>query len=387
MKTNLDIALLWFTAATIFSLPFFSFGMDYPTAFLESTSALTSVGITSLSKADPLYIYRAFLAFWGGVLFLITLPNLISTGDSFKFAIHDNISKKKMIITYVLLFCFGVFLYTVSGANLKDSLIFSALTISTTGAVMLPENLIIPADILMFLSIVFPLLYIVLNYRVSIISVIKRDQFKYFFAIFLFAVFYLLLNDIYVKYAVFYVLSFISTTGFYTEDFFSLNSKIIYLLYLLAILGGLIGSIGGGVKIFRVIMLFKIFFAELKRTLYPRAVIVIKLNSSPTPQKIIGKVLIFFFLYTSGIFAFSLILSFFGITYEHAAATSLSLFATLGILPMEFNENLFNLSTFLKIIIAFVFIILRLKIFIFFIVVQYFYEKLIASGVHSWTKK
>lgn len=387
MKTNLDIALMWFTAATIFSLPFFLFSGDFPTAFFEAASALTSVGITEFSKDSPLYFYRAFLAFFGGILFLITLPKLINTSDSFKFAIHENISVKKFIVTYIMLFFLGVILYFISGENLYNAVIFSALTISTTGGEVLPDNLIYIANFLMFCSVIFPLLYIIINFKVSIISVLKREQFKFFMFVFFLSLTYLLLNKIPIATAIFYILSFVSTTGFYTENFYDLNNHSIFILYSLAFVGGLIGSVGGGVKIFRLLMLFRIFLTELKHLLYPRMVTVIKLNGSHAPHKIIGKVLIFFFLYCSGIFTFSLILSACGISYEDSAAIAFSFFTTLGIIDENLKEIVFSSGAFLKIVMAFIFIILRLKIFIFFIVIQSFYEKIITSGVHSWKRQ
>ncbi|MBO6305047.1 MAG: hypothetical protein J6M62_08240 [Selenomonadaceae bacterium] len=387
MKTNLDIALMWFTAATIFSLPFFFVGTDFPTAFLEAAAALTSVGITNISNENPMYFYRAFLSFFGGILFLITLPKLINTSDSFKFAIHENISVKKLIRTYILLFVFGVILYFICGENLYNAGVFSALTVSTTGSVVLPANLIQPANILMFFSIIFPLLYIIINFKVSIISVFKREQFKFFMLMFLLALAYLLINKIPITTAIFYALSFISTTGFYTENFYDLNNHPTFILYGLAFVGGLIGSVGGGIKIFRLLMLFRIFLTELKHTLYPRMVTVIKLNGTFAPHKIIGKVLIFFFLYCSGIFAFSLILSACGISYENSAAIAFAFFTTVGIIDANLKETIFSSGIFLKIVVAFIFIILRLKIFIFFIVLQSFYEKIITSGAHSWKRQ
>lgn len=387
MKTNLDIALMWFSAATIFSLPFFLAGMDFPTAFFETASALTSVGVTEILTDNPLYFYRALLSFLGGILFLITLPKLINTSDSFKFAIHENISVKKLIYTYVLLFVFGMISYFICGENLYNACVFSSLTVSTTGGAVLPKNLINPASVLMFLSVIFPLLYIIINFKVSIISVLKREQFKFFSLIFLLSLAYLLLNKIPITTAIFYILSFISTTGFYTEDFYDLDAHPVFILFTLAFIGGLIGSVGGGIKIFRLLMLFRIFLTELKRTLYPRMVTVIRLNGTYAPHKIIGKVLIFFFLYCSGIFAFSLILSAGGISYDNAAAIAFSFFTTIGITDSNLKEIVLSSDALLKIVMAFIFIILRLKIFIFFIVLQSFYEKIIMSGVHSWKRQ
>lgn len=387
MKKHLDIALVWFTAVTISSLPFLMCGMDFATAFLEASSALTSVGITSISSVESLYFYRAFLAFFGGFLFLICLPHLISTSDSFKFAIHENISIKILIKTYIYIFIIGIFLYLFFGENFSDSIVISALTVSTTGGIILPRNLMIPSGLLMFASIIFPLVCILIDFKFKKISIIKREQLRLFLFLFLLAFLYLILNKIPSNEAIFYIFSFASTTGFFLDDFYKINNTPLYVLFIFSLMGGLIGSVGGGIKLFRIIVLFKILYAELKHTLYPRTVLVIKLNNEPVPLKITGKVIIYFFLYTSTVFVFGLLLAAFGTEYENAAAIAFSFFTSVGILPSELKTLIFNFNPFLKIIMAFIFLIFRLKIFIFFIVMQYFCEQIFSLGVHSWKRK
>lgn len=387
MKTHLNIALFWFSATTISSLVFFACGMDFPTAFLEASSALTSVGITSVSDDGFLYYYRAFLSLMGGLFFLLTLPHLISTSDSFKFALQENFTPKRTIKTYFSIFALGVVLYAFYGENLLNSAALSALSVSTAGGIFLPENLIIPASVLMFLTIIFPLIYILSDLKSSVTSVIKREQFKVFVIVFIIVFLYLVFNKIEVANAFFYVVSFVSTTGFFTDGFFDLNGEPIYALFVLSFMGGLIGSVGGGIKIFRLIILFRILAAELKHTLNPRMVTVIKLNKTTASNKIIARVLIFFFLYTSTIFAFSVIIALFETDYDTAALISFSLMNTVGILPLELKETVFNFGPFFKIITAFFFMTIRLKIFIFFIMAQFFYEQISNSGVHSWKKQ
>ena len=387
MKNHIDIALLWFTATTIFSLPFFASDMDFATAFFEAASALSSVGITSISDENFLFSYRAFLSFVGGILFLITLPHLISTSDSFKFAIHENFTVKRTVKTYFFLYILGVILYFLFGENLQNSLIISALSVSTAGGINIPENLIIPASFMMFLSVIFPLIYVLSDLKYNVTSIIKREQFKVLVTAFSVILLYFSLKDIAVDRAFFYIVSFISTTGFLTENVFDLDQRTIYIFFILSFMGGLIGSPGGGIKIFRLIIIFRILLVELRHTLNPRMVTVIKLNQRPAPNEIIAKVLIFFFLYTSVIFAFSVVLTLFEIKYEDAALISFSLLTTTGILPLKLKETVLNFGPLLKIITTFFFMTIRLKIFILFIAIQYFYEQINSSGVHSWKKQ
>ena len=71
---------------------------------------------------------------------------------------------------------------------------------------------------------------------------------------------------------IFTVSSFITTTGFTTTDFNSWPVLSKTILFLLMFIGGCAGSTAGGLKVSRVIMLYKNVKRELHRVLHPRTV-------------------------------------------------------------------------------------------------------------------
>ena len=52
-----------------------------------------------------------------------------------------------------------------------------------------------------------------------------------------------------------------------------------------AIIGACAGSTGGGMKVIRILLIFKQGFREVQRLIHPRAVIPIKLGRSPVQDR------------------------------------------------------------------------------------------------------
>lgn len=97
--------------------------------------------------------------------------------------------------------------------------------------------------------------------------------------------------------AAFHVASMVTTTGFATVDFDAWPAVTRVLLVLLMFMGGCGGSTGGGIKCSRVLLLLKYAGAQVKRTLYPRSVVNIRLNDRPVPPAILSRILGFSLIY------------------------------------------------------------------------------------------
>jgi trk system potassium uptake protein TrkH len=147
-------------------------------------------------------------------------------------------------------------------------------------------------------------------------SVIRDDEFKYYsiFAIgFTILVFIGLLvtTNLGIEQAfrdsLFQVVSIITTTGYATADYLTWTPVLTILIFALFFFGGSAGSTGGGIKIMRIVLLFKNSYHELRRLIHPHAVIPVKFNKRSVDAKIITNILAFFMLYFI-IFAISTIL-------------------------------------------------------------------------------
>ncbi len=96
---------------------------------------------------------------------------------------------------------------------------------------------------------------------------------------------------------VFQVVSLATTTGFATADFNSWPLFLPYMLLYAAIIGACAGSTGGGMKVIRILLIFKQGFREVQRLIHPRAVIPIKLGGQPVSDRIVESVWGFFAVY------------------------------------------------------------------------------------------
>ena len=110
--------------------------------------------------------------------------------------------------------------------------------------------------------------------------------------------------------AYFQVSSIITTTGYATVNFDQWPGFSKMTLLLLMVFGACAGSTGGGLKISRVVILFKTARQEVRRLLHPRAVTVVRMEGKPVGSDLIRATLTFFLLYVvclaTGVFLLSL---------------------------------------------------------------------------------
>jgi len=93
------------------------------------------------------------------------------------------------------------------------------------------------------------------------------------------------------------VISVVTTTGFITSDFHLWPSFLPVMLILLSTAGGCAGSTAGGMKVIRIILLFKQGARETFRLVHPSAVTPIKLSGRPVGDNIVDAVWGFLSLY------------------------------------------------------------------------------------------
>ena len=109
------------------------------------------------------------------------------------------------------------------------------------------------------------------------------------------------------RYALFQVVTVISTTGFSTTDFnqWPVLSKTI--LAILMFIGACAGSTGGGLKVGRVLLLLKTFVREVRYMLHPRSVRVIRTDGKRVDEETVRGTASYFIAYMC-IFSVSVLL-------------------------------------------------------------------------------
>ena len=91
-----------------------------------------------------------------------------------------------------------------------------------------------------------------------------------------------------IRHVAFQVSSIITTTGFATTDFDLWPSFSKTILLCLMVVGACAGSTGGGIKVARVLLLFKSLRRSLFQMLHPRRVSLVRNNGQPVDEKVVA---------------------------------------------------------------------------------------------------
>ena len=108
-----------------------------------------------------------------------------------------------------------------------------------------------------------------------------------------------------VRYSLFQVVSIMTTTGFCTDDFNLWNSFALGVLLVLMFVGGCAGSTGGGLKVIRHILFFKILCLETEHAFHPSVVRPLRLSGKPVEDQELRKTILVYFGLIVAIFVFS----------------------------------------------------------------------------------
>ena len=168
-----------------------------------------------------------------------------------------------------------------------------------------------------------------------------------------------------IRYASFQVLSITSTTGYGTADFEMWPALSQFILITLMFYGGCAGSTGGGMKQIRFLLLIKQSGAEIKRLIFPHAILPIRVNDRVVPSEVLTHVLGFFFFFI-GIFAIvTCIMSTLGLDLITAASCTIAAMGNIGpglgdVGPID---NYAHIATAGKFILSFCMLLGRLEIY------------------------
>ena len=112
------------------------------------------------------------------------------------------------------------------------------------------------------------------------------------------------------RHAFFQVTTISSTTGFSTVNFDSWPSLSRMVLVLLMFIGACAGSTAGGLKVSRVVLLFKTFRREIRHLLHPHSVTTIRFEGRTVENTTLSSVATYFALYMGLFVLFWFIVSF-----------------------------------------------------------------------------
>ena len=362
-------------------------------------SGLTTTGATVLSQLDELpksiLFYRQQLQWLGGmgiiVLAVAVLPLLGVGGMELYHAESSGIAKDRLTPKlrntaialwkiYLSLTVLCSLAYFFSGMSIFDAISHSFSTVAI-GGFSTHDNSIgyfnsIPIEMIamffMFLAGVnFSLHFVAWNNR-SLVDYIKDSEFKTY-AMVLFSasaivIIALSLNSEYgstsetIRHSLFQTISIATTTGFTSQNYSNWPAAIPVFLIMVSFIGACVGSTGGGIKVVRVLVMFRLGMKEIHKFIRPNAQVSIKLNKASINEKALVSVLGFFSLYAISFIFIMMLLMFAGLdqvtAYSATAATMNNLGPGLG----EVAQNYGSLGETAKWILSFSMLIGRLEV-------------------------
>tara|TARA_Y100000590_G_scaffold310888_1_gene351213 strand:- start:843 stop:2291 length:1449 start_codon:yes stop_codon:yes gene_type:complete len=399
----------WIVIAIFASLPFIysASNLSYSDAFFESISGITTTGATVISDLDSLpegiLIWRALLQWFGGIgillLALAILPTLQIGGMQLLHMEHDDPYEKtlpkinqfvfEILIIYIVLTLVCTILYYICGMTGFHAITHAMTTISTGGfstndasfASFQSISIELICIIFMIIGSLPFVLYLKLTHG-DIKSLLKDDQIKLFIFILVLLIvittFWLNINygeDIIYSFriSVFNITSILTGTGYTNANYNNWGSFGIITIFIIMFIGGCAGSTTGGIKIFRLQLLYRGAKAQIKKLIQPHGVFVTSFNNKTVGEDTFNSIMFFFFMYILIFILSAVLLSFYNIDFLTALSASASAISNVGpgigaiIGP---NGNYSSIPDSAKWILSITMLIGRLELFTFLVLLS-----------------
>lgn len=394
------VALTWLALSAVGCLPFIISG-EIPSffdAFFETVSGFTTTGASVVidveSMSHGILFWRSFTHWIGGMGVLVFIMAIIPTVTDRSIHIlraempgpivgklvpKTKDTAKILYLIYIIMTAVEIVLLLIGGMPLFESTVHAFGTAGTGGFGIKADSIASYSPYLQWVITIFMLLFGVnFNlYYLALIrhfhSIFKSRELWCYIGIFAAACFAITI-DIYPMYqnfseslrlAAFQTSSILTTTGFATADFNIWPGFSKAILFLLMFIGGCAGSTAGGLKVSRVILLFKIVRKELLHILHPRSVAVIKFEGKKVDNPTLNSVSTYFVLYIFGILGIFLILCLEPFDLETNLSATVSCFNNVGpgLSLVGPASNYSAYSPLSKLMLSFAMLLGRLEIF------------------------
>lgn len=325
--------LTWLLTGLLGALPItLVTGVSFTDAVFEAVSALTTTGATILTGLDGMpgtfLMYRQFLQWMGGlgvVIFVVAVLPMLNVGGMRLLKAEasgpvkdDKLSPRisqaahSLWLVYILITLGCALGYYLGGMSLFDAVAHSFSTVSTGGFSTHDASLgYYDSHLILAIGNVFMLagaISFALHFKVMRSArpgaYWQDEETRVFLlavlGISLLLALYLFASGRYAgiaesfSYALFHLISFITSTGFGHQDLGSWPAGAAMALVLAGYLGGCAGSTAGGSKFIRNVIAFKAVRGDLMNTLHSRGVKVIRFQRQQVTDEIRFSVMAFF---------------------------------------------------------------------------------------------
>ena len=370
------VSLSWVLLALFGALPYVFTGAlpNYIDALFETVSGLTTTGSSVFTAVSHLprsvLLWRSLTQWMGGmgvlVLFLALMPKLGDGAVYLMRAESPGPIKSKLVpkvgstakilyAIYVALTVLEMVCLRLAGATWFSAVNHAFTTMATGGFSIYNTSLSGASPAVMWIVTAFSFLAGV-NFSLPFLAVtgrlraaLRSEELRVYLSIVV-GVTLLICLCLRVQAGVplgesvtdaaFQTVTIITTTGFATVDFALWPTFCRMALLVLMFTGGCAGSTSGGIKLSRVLILWKSLVRELKRMVHPNHVSVIKVDGQPVEERVVSSTGAYIMAYMAVLLAGALVVSWDNFGFQESFAASLTCISNvgpgLGILgPME----------------------------------------------------
>ncbi len=398
------VVLFWIVLGIAGAIPFYLYeNMDISIvdALFESISGLTTTGATVLVGLDHLphsiLFYRQELQWLGGmgiiVLAVAVMPMLGIGGmqlykaeapgpvkDS-KLTPRITETAKALWLIYLGITVLCVLAYWLGGMTLFDAVGHAFSTVAIGGMSTHDQGFAWFDNPTLEVIATFFMVVAGINFAIHFTSWKRASAQPYFhdpelkayasllLGFVILTTLALYLNGTYgsiteaLRYASFQVVSVMTTTGFSTTDFSIWPGFIPIMLICIAFIGGCAGSTCGGMKVIRIMLLYRQAIREVKRLIHPHAIIPVKIGGRKTSSTVMDAVWGLFFLYVASFVMITIALNGVGVEPVTAYAAAAACITNLGPGLGDVSANYASLNSIAKVILSFAMLMGRLEIF------------------------
>lgn len=409
------VSLAWIGLSLIGALPFWLTGEipSFVDAFFETVSGFTTTGASILTDVEGmsrgLLFWRSETHWVGGmgvlVFVMALIPNLSERSIHVlraevpgptvgKLVPRIKDTAKILYSIYIVLTLVEIVFLLCGGMPLFDSVVHAFGTAGTGGFGVKADSIggyspylqwVIAIFMLLF-GVNFNLYYLLLIRRFR--SALKSSELWTYLGI-VAATVLLIGGNIYplyqdvgdtLRHATFQVSSLITTTGYSTVNFDLWPTFSKFLLVMLMLIGGCAGSTAGGLKVARVVLLFKQLKSEMQRLLHPRAVKTVNFEGKRVDTQTMTGVNVYLGVYLMVLVAVILLLSLEPLmNFESNVTAAVACFNNIGpglsaVGPMNSYAGYSDFST---LVLSAAMLLGRLEIF----------PLLLFASPATWTKK
>ena len=325
------VTFAWFFAALFAGIPYLFFDITPTNAMFEAISGITATGATSFTHFNyphALFFWRSFTQWLGGmgiiVLFIAILPQFAIAGRQLFFAEAPGPTEEKFTPrikstasalwkVYAGLTVLEIILLKVSGMSGFSAVCHSFSSVSGGGFSPEASSISGYSHSIMWI-IVFFMFFAGASFNLQYkawskfnpLLLFKNEEFKTYFSVVaviglllafsLFANMHYSIDDSF-THSFFNVVSLVSSTGFCSVDYAGWDYVSKILLFSVMLFGSCASSAGGGLKVVRWLLIYKIMKSEMMKILHPKAVYNIKIGNYSVSKDILYQTLMFVSFY------------------------------------------------------------------------------------------